>query len=359
MLEKAFDFFIWLGRFLGDVLEFGLKAVIIVIAFALCVKILKKITPSSDKRQLKVENLKKKYEKYKDQFHYKTLNKQELKNYLSQKQLSKSQQKSFWKKHFSWKSKESSLAKKPPKLFVISFKGDIMASEVKNLREEISVIISLAGKADEAVLLLDSRGGSVPHYGLAANQLQRLREHKIPLTICVDKTAASGGYLMACIGNKILASRFAFIGSVGVLYGVPNIHGFLKKHDISYQEFTAGKYKRTITPLGQITEDKKQRLQEQLNLIHSQFKNFIKQYRNIDLDQVGTGEVWLAEEALKKSLIDQIKCSDDYLLEKIKTHDVYEISFKKADSFLDKLSKTKSFQNQSLLKDFLREDLIT
>ncbi|MBC6414821.1 MAG: protease SohB [Bdellovibrionales bacterium] len=357
MLEKVFDFFIWLGIFLGDVLEFGLKAIIIVIAFALCVKILQKIKPSLDKRKIKIENLKEKYEKYENQFYHKTLNKKELKNYLIQKKASHSKKKSFWKKGFSKSSTKELSLKKSPKLFVLSFKGDIMASEVKHLREEISLIIKLFKKEDEVVLLLNSRGGSVSHYGLAANQLQRLRNNQIPLTVCVDEVAGSGGYLMACIGNKILASPFAMVGSIGVFCGVPNIHDFLKKNDISYEEFTAGKYKRTVTPMGKVTEEKKKQLQEQLNLVHTQFKNFVKKYRNINLEEVATGEVWLAEEALKKGLVDQLKCSDDFILEKIKSHQVYKISFKKEKTLLDKLPKMNLLQ-KNMVEDFFRQDLI-
>ncbi|MDE0092676.1 MAG: S49 family peptidase, partial [Oligoflexia bacterium] len=175
-----------------------------------------------------------------------------------------------------------------------------------------------------------------------------LRQNKIPLTVCVDKIAGSGGYLMACVGNQILASPFAFVGSIGVLMGLPNIHEFLKKHNISYEEFTAGKYKRTVTPLGQITEDKRKRLQQQLELVHQQFKNFVKQYRNIDLEEVATGEAWLAETALKKGLVDRLKCSDDYILEKIKTHNVYKVTLKQAQSFLEKLTSKKPLATQAL-----------
>jgi len=368
---------------MGEVLEFGLKALIVVIAFALCVKILRKVSPSSEKKKLKIENLKKKYEKYQDQFYYDTLNKKELKAYFKKtltekkswkdwffsKGNSKSDQKDITASHQekttdSLQEEQSSnssspknpVLKKTPTLFVLSFKGDIMATEVKNLREEISVVLNLAKEKDEILLLLESRGGSVSHYGLAANQLQRIRDHKIPLTICVDRVAGSGGYLMACVANEILAAPFAFIGSIGVLAGIPNVHELLKKHKISYEEFTAGKYKRTVTPLGEVTEEKKQRLQEQLNLIHIQFKNFISKYRKINNEEVATGEAWLAEEALKKGLVDKLKCSDDYIRDKIKTHKVYKISLKKEKNPLEKwLDKKKSLSSE-ILQDFSRED---
>lgn len=361
-MEKLNQFLMWFLKSLGEVAEFGLKALIIVITFALCVFIVKKIGPSekSDKKKLKIENLKKRYEKYSEQFRQKTMDKKEFKNYLKK---SKNQD-SFWKALFKKSHSKEDKTEKPdskkqseklPSLFILSFEGDTMASQVKNLREEISIILNIIQPKDEVAVLLESRGGSVSHYGLAANQLQRLRQSKIPLTVCVDKVAGSGGYLMACVGNQILASPFAFVGSIGVLLGLPNLHEFLKKHNISYEEFTAGKYKRTVTPFGEITAEKREKLQEQIELIHLQFKNFVQKYRNIELEKAATGEAWLAETALKKGLVDKLQCSDDYILEKIKSHNVYKISLKKPMSFLDKLSNKKPLAEQAL-DSFLKKD---
>ena len=351
-MDKFITFISWILKAFADVAEFGLKAFIVVISFALCAMILKKLIPSEklNKKKLKVENLKKKHEKYSHQLYQKTMNKKEFKNYLKESFPTDS----FWKRLFTKnkapkkEEEKASTEKSLPSLFVLTFEGDIMASQVKSLREEISIILNTAKPNDEVALLLESRGGSVSHYGLAANQLQRLRQHKIPLTVCVDRIAGSGGYLMACVGNQILASPFAFVGSIGVLLGLPNIHEFLKKYDISYEEFTAGKYKTTVTPFGQITEDKKNRLKEQLELVHLQFKNFVRQYRNINLEETATGEAWLAETALKKGLVDKLQCSDDYILEKIKTHNVYKVSLKQTPSFLEKLSGKKPIASQAL-----------
>ena len=361
-MEKLSGFFLWFLKSLADVAEFGLKALIVVISFALCVLIIKKIRQpeKSEKKKLKIENLKKQYEKYSQQFHQKTMDKKEFKNYLKDSDSQDSFWKAFFKKNPSKQNTNDKLngekqTEKLPALFILSFDGDIMASQVKNLREEISIILNAAQPKDEVALLLESRGGSVSHYGLAANQLQRLRQNKIPLTVCVDKVAGSGGYLMACVGNQVLASPFAFVGSIGVLLGLPNLHEFLKKHNISYEEFTAGKYKRTVTPLGQITPEKRKKLQQQLELVHQQFKNFVQQYRNMDLEEVATGEAWLAETALQKGLVDKLQCSDDYILEKIKTHNVYKVSLTQPQSFLEKLTNKKPLTEQAL-EGFLQRD---
>ena len=327
------------------ILFFGLKAFIVVVSVLICVLVpifvIRKSSPiDKDKKSLKLENLKKEYNDYIRQFYQKTMNKKNFKKYL----------KGFYKNEKKESPKTS--------LFVLSFKGDIMASQVKNLRDEISFILEVAKPKDEVVILIESRGGSVSHYGLAANQLQRLRERDIPLTVCVDKVAGSGGYLMACVGNQILSSPFAFIGSIGVMFGVPNVHDFLKKHDVNYEEFTAGKFKRTVTPFGKITEEKKDRLQSQLNLIHDQFKNFVRRYREIDLEETATGEAWLAEEALKKGLVDKLQCSDDYILEQMKTRNVYKVSLKSPQSFFERILSKRSVSEESLSPVFSRDFII-
>ncbi|MCY4512740.1 MAG: protease SohB [Bdellovibrionales bacterium] len=272
--------------------------------------------------------------------------KDKLNNYTTELQghiLDKKKWKLYLKDLKKKKAKEAKTT--VPKSYVLEFIGDKMASQTDNLREEISLILKIAKPEDEVIVLLESRGGSVAHYGLAASQLKRLRDHGISLTICVDKVAASGGYLMACVGNKILSAPFAFVGSIGVLYGIPNIHDLLKKNLITYEELTAGKYKRTLTPFSKVTEEKKEKLQEQINLVHEQFQSFLKQYRtDLDFDKVATGEAWLGEEALKLGLVDGIQCGDDYIMGRFKTRDVYKVALKKDDSLLDKVfGKVMSF----------------
>ena len=324
----------------SSTLIFGLKALIFVIAFVLAiiipVLVIKKIKPEDSKKKLlTVENLKEKYEKNILSFNLKTLNKKKLKKYL--KSLKENTRKEV--------AKNSS--------FLLAFVGDKMATQVENLREEITLILNIATPKDEVILLLESPGGSVAHYGLAASQLQRLRDRNIPLTICVDKVAGSGGYLMACVGSQILSAPFAFIGSIGVLFGLPNIHDFLKKHDINYEEITAGEHKRTLTPFGEITEEKRNKLKEQLELVHDQFKNFVLKHRkNLDLKQVATGEAWLAEEAFKKGLVDKIQCSDDYIMERLKINQVYKISLAAKQNFLEKFSKKMETQSSLIEKFF-------
>ena len=205
-----------------------------------------------------------------------------------------------------------------PSRFVLSFEGDIKASQVKQLRDEISLIMSLATPKDEVVVRIESPGGEVSGYGLAASQLARFRDKGIPLTICIDKIAASGGYLMACVANQIIAAPFAMIGSIGVVAQLPNFHRFLKKNNIDIELLTAGKYKRTLTMLGENTKEGREKFKDDLEAIHHIFRDHVFSYRDqIDIEKVSTGEHWLAKDAFQLGLIDALQTSDDYLYDSL------------------------------------------
>ena len=229
------------------------------------------------------------------------------------------------------------------RLFVLDFKGNIKASEIVSLRREISGIILSYQKSDEVLLRLENSGGTVHEHGLAAAQLKRLKDKNIPLTICVDKVAASGGYMMACVANKIIASPFAIIGSIGVLAQVPNFNKLLKNKGIDFEQHTAGNYKRTVTMFGENTDKDREKLGEQLQDIHILFKNFITTNRkNIDIDKVATGEYWYGPKALELNLIDGIMTSDEYILSMINEFEIFHIQYKKLKTLSDKISKISS-----------------
>lgn len=214
------------------------------------------------------------------------------------------------------------------RMFVIDFDGDMQASAVENLREEISAIITIASPADEVLLRLESPGGMVHTYGLAASQLQRLRQHKIKLTIAVDAVAASGGYMMACVGDKITAAPFAIIGSIGVLAQVPNFNRLLKHNRIDFEQHTAGEFKRTLTMFGENSDKGREKFKQELESTHQLFKSFIADNRpSLDVDQVATGEHWYGQEALDLGLVDAIATSDDLILQAADAKAVFKIKY--------------------------------
>lgn len=238
------------------------------------------------------------------------------------------------------KNGQDTESERKPSLYVLHFKGDISASETAALREEISAIVQVAKPNDEVLLCLESPGGVVHGYGLAASQLMRLKQHNIKLTVAVDKVAASGGYMMACVADKIVSAPFAIIGSIGVVAQIPNIHRLLKKHDVDVDVMTAGEYKRTVTMLGENTEKGKQKFQQELEETHQLFKQFVSQNRpHLDVEQVATGEHWFGQQALNLNLVDEIMTSDDLLLQAMKEKQLVGVKYVVKKSLLQKVGK--------------------
>lgn len=234
--------------------------------------------------------------------------------------------KKFWQ--FWKKAEEPKVERKDKTLYVLEFDGDVHAEEVKNLREEVSALLHIADKNDEVLLKLTSPGGAVNSYGLAASQLVRIRDKGLNLTVAVDEVAASGGYLMACVANRIVAAPFAIVGSIGVVAELPNFHKILEKYNIDYEQFTAGEYKRTVTMFGENTDEAKEKFKDELNEIHLVFKDFVHQYRpSLDIQTIATGEYWLAVKAMEFGLVDELQTSDAYILEAIKERNVYSIKY--------------------------------
>jgi len=214
------------------------------------------------------------------------------------------------------------------RIFVLNFHGDLRAAAVASLREEVTAVLTVAQPEDEVMMRLESAGGMVHAYGLAAAQVLRIRDRKVKLTVAVDKVAASGGYLMACVADRIIAAPFAILGSIGVIAQLPNFNRLLKKHDIDYEQFMAGEFKRTVTVFGENTEKGRHKFQEEIEITHTLFKDFVKNHRpQLDLDQVATGEYWYGTKALACQLADELRTSDDYLLDASASADLYEVSY--------------------------------
>lgn len=222
---------------------------------------------------------------------------------------------------------------------MLDFKGSMDAHEVSALREEVTAVLAAFKPQDQVVVRLESPGGVVHGYGLAASQLQRLRDKQIPLTVTVDKVAASGGYMMACVADKIVSAPFAIVGSIGVVAQIPNFNRFLKGKDIDIELHTAGQYKRTLTLLGENTEEGRQKFREDLNETHHLFKHFVQQMRPVlDIEQVATGEHWYGQQALEKGLVDEINTSDDVILRLMDGYEVFNVRFMQRKKLMDRFT---------------------
>jgi len=249
-------------------------------------------------------------------------------------------------------AKEAKIRKKnDQKIYVLDFKGDVQASAVDTIREEITLILATAKAGhDRVVVRLESPGGMVHGYGLAAAQLVRLRDAGFNVTICVDKVAASGGYMMACIANEIISAPFAVVGSIGVVAQVPNFNRLLKQHNVDFELYTAGEYKRTVTMFGENTPEGKAKFEEELQQTHSLFKHFVEKYRpQLDVAKVATGEHWYGEDARELNLVDKLQTSDEYLLSLLPKHDIYVINTRKRPTFGEKLGLQAAQMAESLI----------
>ncbi len=299
---------------LADYLVFLLK--VFTIALAITVPLLLVIGSSKGKTQAKgklaITNLSEKFEDMGNAVRSSNMNPKELKKFY--KDINKSKKK---------KTDENE-----PSIFVLNFNGDIQASEVEKLKYEINAILLSESECKEVVVKVESGGGSAYAYGLCAAELKRLVDNDISLTVCIDKVAASGGYLMSCVATKIIAAPWAIVGSIGVIAQLPNFHRLLKKNLIDFELHTAGEFKRTLTTLGENTEDGREKFKADLEDLHVIFKDFVKEQRpEVDTAVVATGEVWQGEEAVRVGLVDSLETSDNYLVNLSKDATLFEIEY--------------------------------
>ncbi|WP_368529133.1 protease SohB [Enterobacter cloacae] len=291
---------------------------------------------------------------------------QEMQEEMSLALLDSHQQK-LWHKAQKKKHKQDAKAAKAkaklnaaqekakPRVYVLDFKGSMDAHEVASLREEVTAVLAVAKPQDQVVVRLESPGGVVHGYGLAASQLQRLREKQIPLTVAVDKVAASGGYMMACVADKIVAAPFSIIGSIGVVAQIPNFNRFLKSKEIDIELHTAGQYKRTLTLLGENTEEGRQKFREDLNETHHLFKDFVHRMRPaLDIEQVATGEHWYGTQAQEKGLVDDVGTSDDLLLNLMEGRELVGVRFTQRKRLLDRFTNSAAESADRLLLRWLQ-----
>jgi serine protease SohB len=304
-----------MAEFFAEYGLFLLKTLTIVVAIVAVMAAGAAAQRKASHEGLAVENLNKKYRALADALRKAVSSKDERKKAAKQR-----------------KKEEKAEGKQPsgkPRSFVIDFKGDLKASAVSSLREEVTAILDVATSDDEVIVRLENHGGIVHEHGLAASQLARIRDRDIPLLVCVDKVAASGGYLMACVGAKVFAAPFAILGSIGVLAQIPNFNRMLDSHGVDFEQVTAGKYKRTVTMFGQNTDEDRAKLKEELEDVHTLFKDAVSKYRpELDLEKIATGEHWYGTRALELGLADELLTSDEVLAARAEERDLYLVSYK-------------------------------
>lgn len=314
-------------------LEYGMflaKAVTIVVAIAVVLTMIAGLSRKAPTRGgLKVEKLNDKYREMADALQRAVLNK------ASWKKREKQEKKDDKKNRKAATTKDDHRKR----IYVIDFKGDIRATHVASLREEITAVAGVATEHDEVVVRLENPGGTVHEHGLAASQLQRIKDRGIPLTVVIDKVAASGGYLMACIADRIIAAPFAVVGSIGVIAQIPNFNRALEEKGVDFEQITAGKYKRTVTMFGRNSEEDREKLKEELEDVHVLFKLLVARHRpDLDIESVATGEHWYGTRAGELGLIDEIGTSDDYLMSAVQDADIFTVSYRGKQGLQEKLA---------------------
>ncbi|MDV6316868.1 protease SohB [Idiomarina sp. HP20-50] len=329
-------------EFLADIGGFVIKAAIIVIAVVFIVGVIAQAAQKQKKNKgdLQVTHLSKELNELSEQLKIELMDKKAQKKALKALKKKKPQ------------------TSKEKRLFVVDFKGSMDAKEVDSLRHEVDAILNLATEKDEVLVRLESGGGVVNGYGLAAAQLLRLKDHKLTVNIAIDKVAASGGYMMACVGHKLLAAPFAFIGSIGVVAQIPNFHRLLKKHNVDFEQLTAGEYKRTLTLFGENTDEGRRKFKQDLEAIHRQFKTFVQENREeLDIDKVATGEVWSGQEAKELGLIDEVTTSDAWLMSQHNAFEVLQLQYVVRKPLSERFAKGMSVIIHAVKSSLTRSDV--
>jgi len=321
------------GLFLAKIVTFVVAALVVISVVMSAAQ--KERGDHEGEGELKIRKLNEKYEK--------------LREAIQARLMSGPQRKAFHKARKKLEKAEKKAAKAAKdtgdqddsrsRVYVLDFDGDIKASDTDPLRRAITAVLSVADpEKDEVVIRLESGGGLVHSYGLAAAQLDRIRSKGVPLTACVDKVAASGGYMMACVADKIVASPFAILGSIGVVAQLPNFHRLLKKNDVDFEVLTAGEHKRTMTIFGENTDKGRQKFLEDLEDTHGLFKEYVSERRpDLDITAVANGDIWFGKRALEVKLIDEIKTSDEYLIEACDRADVVSVAYQRKRTLPEKL----------------------
>ncbi len=326
------------------ILDYGLflaKVVTVVVAIVVLILLVKSVGDKSgeSKGELEITNLSKKHKQSIEQLEHHLHDDAFIKARDKAVKKQEKEENKSREKEVKQANKEGALdSKREPHLFVLDFHGSIDAKEVKSLREEITAILAVAREGDEVLLRLESGGGMVHGYGLASSQLDRIKAAGLPLTIAVDKVAASGGYMMACVADKIVSAPFAIVGSIGVIAQIPNFNKLLKKHDIDYEQLTAGEYKRTLTMFGENTDKARDKFKQELEQTHVLFKDFIRERRpGLELEKVATGEHWFGTQAKERGLVDEISTSDDLVVAACKEKTVLTVHYVPKKKLADKL----------------------
>ena len=158
--------------------------------------------------------------------------------------------------------------------------------------------------------------------------------------------------MMAVVADRIVASRLAVIGSIGVVGQVPNVHRLLKRFDIDVLEMTAGTNKRPVSLIGPLTDQGIETFKKQLSDTHRLFRDHVHRFRpQLDIEAVSNGDIWHGVDALTHGLIDEIATSDE-MIDRARHEgdlDVFSIRWRQAKNLRERLEESVSLITEKAL----------
>lgn len=197
---------------------------------------------------------------------------------------------------------------------ISSYKTGLTLHSLNKLIESVFKIDRL-----EALFLsINSPGGSPVQSELIANRIITLaNEAEIPVYSFVEEVAASGGYWLACAGDKIFATKSSIIGSIGVIFSGFGFNEAIKKLGVERRIYTQGHNKSVLDPFQPTKPSDVDLIKNLGKNIHEHFIDYIKTRRSGRLTQndeiLFNGEFWTGQTALDYGLIDGIDNMYSYI----------------------------------------------
>jgi protease-4 len=158
------------------------------------------------------------------------------------------------------------------------------------------------------IVRIDSPGGEVTASDDMWRAMNELKKRK-PVVISMSDAAASGGYYMAMSGAPIVAYPGTETGSIGVVFGKPNLHGLYDKLGISKDFVSRGRFALIDSDYQSLSDPERQKLREGIDAAYKDFVDKVAAGRHktpAQIEPVAQGRVWLGDQAKSNGLVDEL-----------------------------------------------------
>jgi serine protease SohB len=166
-------------------------------------------------------------------------------------------------------------------------------------------------RAAAVALSINSPGGSPVQSHLIFRRIRELAdEHKRPVIAFIEDAGASGGYMIACAGDEVIADPYSIVGSIGVVGGSFGFDKLIAKIGVERRLYTSGEHKAMLDPFLPENPDDVERLKKLQRHIHEDFIALVKSRRGAKLqgpeNDLFSGEYWTGQKAMELGLVDAI-----------------------------------------------------